>query len=183
MKVGDIGWVIDSPLNEDEENTERFPVRPWRVKVTSADPKYRFLTKARGFSESESVCFSDLDECSPELLYATEREAWIAYADVLHARACHDLAEVASVRRRFGLDWGERLTPGRVVRNAYALSLNDIADDNKPWGELPDETRAACEYAAQAVLDYAASLNEEPNRVLLSPDDVATFIALGGLDP
>ena len=157
MKVGDVGWVIGSPINDDDEELARSPVRPWVVKVTSADPKYRFMTRAREWC-GDGFGFN---ECSPDDIYATEREAWIAYADALQANAIRGLSEAASVRRRFWLDWGETLSPGRVVRNAYALAMNYIADDNKPWGELPDETRAACEYAAQAVLDYAASLNEK----------------------
>lgn len=154
MRVGDIGWVIDSPLDDEyETDIKPFPVHPWFIVCTN--PWGNHKTRGRGLALTYL-------ECHPTTLYATEREAWIAYADALQRKVIRDACEIASVRRKYALDTVPGKSLGRIMRDAYAIGLNDIADDCKPWGELPDEVKAACELAAGAVLDAAAQANEEP---------------------
>lgn len=158
MNVGDVGWVIDPPLDDEyEREAEPYPVLPWKIQCTN--PWGEHKTRGSGRSATNPYLYI---ECYPTTLYATEREAWIAYADALQANVIRDACEIASVRRRYALDTVPGKSLGRIMRDAYALGLNDIADDCKPWGELPDEVKAAYELAAGAVLDAAAQANEEP---------------------
>lgn len=150
----DTGWTINSPVNEDLEPYRPSPVRPWCVRRTHGCDgecvEYDAETDTGGY-----------DITIARILYATEREAWIAYADALQKNVIRDACEVARVRRTYAPDSVPVNSPGETMHSAYTLWLNDIDDGEGPWNDLPDNVKAAFELAAGAVLDAAASANEK----------------------